>query len=200
MNRENLQEVQIPGGYARAFKVRSGQYLSIIDVGGKQTADFIAFNEKDRNEFLSPHHTRVSLMSLRLRIGDRLRTNLRRPIFEIVEDMVGRHDLLIPACDKQRYLVDYGVKDHRNCVDNFLEALSSYGIAKIPDPVNIFQNTEFFEDGRLVMKNSLSKANDKIVFLSLMDTLCAVSACPMDLNPVGGDRVTDILVRVQDKI
>jgi len=198
MDKKNFQEVRIPGGYARAFRVKAGQYLSIIDVEGKQTADFVAFSDKDRNEYLSPHHTRVSLMTLRPKVGDRLRTNLRMPIFEIVEDTVGRHDLLIPACDKQRYLVDYGVKDHRSCVENFLEAFSSHGITRIPDPVNIFQNTEFREDGTLFMIPGLSKANDRIVLRSLMDTLCAISACPMDLNPVGGDRVTDILIRIQE--
>ncbi|KUK86200.1 MAG: hypothetical protein XE01_0992 [Synergistales bacterium 58_81] len=32
-----------------------------------------------------------------------------------------------------------------------------------------------------------------------MDLVCAVSACPMDLNITGGDRITDILVTIRDQ-
>jgi len=73
-------------------------------------------------------------------------------MFEVVEDTVGTHDILVPACDERRYLVDYGVKDHRSCVANFEEALLPFNIRRnqFSDPVNIFENTPFDKVGKLI--------------------------------------------------
>ena len=117
---------------------------------------------------------------------------------KITVDTVGTHDMLIPACDEQRYIVDYGVKNHRNCVANFEEVLSPWGIGResIPDPLNIFENATIDEEGNLVHLPVVSKAGDHITFRALMNLVCAVSVCPMDLNITGGDRITDILVTI----
>lgn len=195
-----VQEIRIPGAYARAFEVKKGQLLMVMDIEGQQVADFIAFNKDDYAEKTSPAHTRTSLLSLNMKVGDHIRSNFRRPMFEIVEDTVGVHDLLIPACDEQRYLVDYGVKNHRSCVSNWEEVLADRGItrAQLPDPINLFQSTRIEPDGRLVQQRCPSKAGDYVVFRALMDVVGSVSACPMDLNPIGGDRVTDIGVKIFD--
>lgn len=197
---ELISELIVPGGHARAFEVKEGQFVEIIDVKGKQVADFFAFNEHDHHESASPPHTFTALKSLTLRIGDELRSTLRYPMFKIIEDTSPSHDLLIPACDEQRYLVDYGVSDHRSCVANFEEALQPYGIGRdlFPAPFNFFQSTEIKPDGDLVQEPCQTKAGDFIVLQALKDTICAISACPMDLNPIGGTDITDIAVRVYE--
>jgi len=195
-----IQEIRIPGGYARAFECRTGQYLQIIDVEGEQVADFIAFRRGHPEEKLSPSHTRTSLLSLGIRAGDRLRSSLRNPMFEVVEDKGKSVDLLIAACDEQRYRLDYGVENHRSCVANFEEVLRPYGIGRhfFPDPFNLFQRTQIEPDGRLIQQRCPTQAGDYFLFRVLMDVICAVSACPMDLNPIGGSKVTDILVRIYE--
>ncbi len=195
-----ISEVRIPGGHARAFEVKSGELLQIIDVEGQQVADFFAFNTQDHEERLSPPHTRTSLLSLSVKVGDKLRSSLRNPMFEVVEDTAKSIDLLIAACDERRYLVDYGVQNHRSCVANFEEALKPYGITRrmFPEPVNVFQRTKIEPDGKLIQQPCPTKAGDYMLLRALMDTICAVSACPMDLNPIGGAKVTDILVRVYE--
>lgn len=132
-------------------------------------------------------------------MDDALLTNLRRPMTEIVEDTAGTHDMLIPACDEQRYRVDYGMEDHRSCVANFEEVLAPWGLsrARISDPLNIFENAAVGPDGDLVHLPVLSKAGDHITFKALMNLVCAVSACPMDLNTTGGERITDMLVTIE---
>ena len=122
-------------------------------------------------------------------------------MFEIIEDTVGTHDLLIAACDERRYLVDYGVKEHRSCVANFEEALESYGIQRIqfPEPFNIFMRIEFEPDGKLIQKPSPSGPGDYVMLQTKMDVIGAVSACPMDLNPIGGEHITDIMIRIYDE-
>ena len=192
------QEVRVPGGRARAFKVNRGQAVTVIDLEGGQVADFIAFNRADTREKLSPVHTRTSLMSLTLVVGDLLRSSLRNPMFKVKEDSVGQHDFLMAACDERRYLLDYHVADHRSCVANFEEALKPYGISRadLPDPFNFFQHTKIDPGGALTQLPSISVAGDYVVLIAEMDLIVAVSACPMDLNPIGGDRITDLLVKV----
>ncbi len=198
---ENLvKEIRIPGEHAKAFELRQGQFLQIIDLAGGQVTDFIAFNLNNYDEKLSPTHTRTSLLSLKFSAGDELRTIFRNPIFMVVEDTVGAHDFMIAACDERRYLVDYGVENHRSCVANFEEILEPYGISRtqLPDPFNIFQCTAIEIDGNLIQQPSLSKSGDYLLLQTKMDVIGAVSACPMDLNPIGGNKITDIQIRIYE--
>lgn len=193
-----IEEIVVPGGHARAFQVKQGQLLQIIDVEGQQVADFFAFSEHDHTERSSPSHTRISLRSLALRVGDEIRSSLRYPMFKVIEDTSPSHDLLIPACDEQRYLIDYGVSGHRSCVANIEEVLAPFGIGRdlFPDPVNFFQSTHIEPDGTLVQQPCGTKAGDYILLETLKDAIATVSACPMDLNPIGGSEITDIKIRI----
>lgn len=197
-----ISEILVPGGHARAFELEKGQFLEIIDVEGQQVADFIAFSKQDHQERLSPSHTFTALKSLVLQVGDELRTTMRYPMLKVIEDTSPSHDLLIPACDEQRYLVDYGVSDHRSCVANFEEVLRPYGIGRdlFPAPFNFFQATEIKPDGKLVQVPCRTEAGNFIYLEALKDMIGAVSACPMDLNPIGGSRITDIKVRIYQTV
>ena len=195
-----VEEIRVPGGYARAFEVKESQYLTILDVEGGQVGDFLAFRKSDLSEKLSPTHTRTSLLRLQVVPGDSLRSNRRTPMFEIVADTVGCHDMLLAMCDEWRYRVDYGVEDHRSCAANFEEVLAPYGLsrANFADPFNTFQHTRVDPDGTLTQLPGLSRAGDHIVFRALMDVVGAVSACPMDLNPIGSAEITDLIIRISE--
>jgi hypothetical protein len=116
---------------------------------------------------------------------------------EITRDDTGRHDMLIAACDPWRYELDFGVTGHRSCSDNFLEALAPWTRARhqIPHPVNFFQNMSYPE-GRVEFGESLAKPGDVVELRALVDLIAAVSACPMDLNPISGYRVTDLALEL----
>jgi uncharacterized protein YcgI (DUF1989 family) len=194
------EEILVPGGFARALPLRAGQFLEIVNEQGEQVCDFVAFNARDFTEYLSTTHTRSMLGRLTLRVGDLLRTVQRNPIFELVEDTVGVHDLLFAACDPRRYELDYGVTGHRSCRTNFVEVLAPYGVtyARVPDPINWFQSTPVRPDGTLDLEVSPARPGDRVVLRALMDVVAAASACPQDLNPVNGWRVTDIRLVVRD--
>lgn len=196
-----VSEVRVPGGYAKAFEMKKSQFLTIIDVEGQQVGDFVAFSKSDLKEKLSPVHTRTSLLKVKISMGDILRSNYRNPMFKIVADAVGCHDILLAMCDEQRYLVDYGVKDHRSCLANFEEVLRTYGISReqIPDPFNTFQHTKIKADGSLLQLPGLSQPGDCIVLQALMDVIGAVSACPMDLNPIGGNKISDLIIKINER-
>lgn len=193
-------EVIVPGGYGRAFRAARGQFVTIQDVYGKQIGDLVAFNAADPSEWLSPPHTRETLMSMSMKVGDTLVSTRRRPVLEIVEDTAGVHDFSVPACDPSRYEVYFGVPGHRNCLENLHEALAPYGIdiTQIADPFNIFQNSPTTPEGRLLLAEPVTKPGDRIVFRALMDLVGAVSACPQDFIPVNGLKITDLRIVVND--
>ena len=189
--------IHVPAGTARATTLRRGQVLQIANVEGKQVADFVAFNAEDLTESLSTLHTLVSIGKLFPTTGDQLRTNRRRPLAEIVRDDTGRHDMLIAACDPWRYEYDFKVTGHRSCSDNFVEALAPWKIPRhaLPHPVNFFQNMSY-PDGKVVFGESLARPGDVVELRALMDLIVAVSACPMDLNPISGFRIADIALEI----
>lgn len=79
--------------------MQAGQRVTIVQTLGQQVGDLIALNGADLTEFLSPSHTRRCLAAWRIQKGQALFTNRRREIVELVEDTVGIHDILAPACD-----------------------------------------------------------------------------------------------------
>ncbi len=183
-----------------AFPVKEGQLLQITDVQGKQVADMVAFNLHDVREYLSPSHTRAINNSLVLVQGMTLYSNRRNPMLVLVEDTVGRHDLLFPACDRRGYLDDYGLPDHPNCRENFVRVLAEYGIGEddLPDPVHWFMHVGIVAKGHFEIREPLSERNDYVLLRALMDLVVAVSACPQDQNACNAFNPTDILVRVYD--
>lgn len=183
-----------------AFPVKEGQLLQITDVQGKQVADMVAFNRHDIKEFLSPSHTRAINNSLMLIQGMTLYSNRRNPMLVLIEDTVGRHDILFPSCDPRRYLDDYGIEGHPNCRDNFYSVLKEYGVEYdyIPDPVNWFMNVGLKARGEFEIREPLSERNDYVLLKAMMDLIVAVSACPQDQNACNAFNPTDILIRVYD--
>jgi uncharacterized protein YcgI (DUF1989 family) len=196
------REIHIRPASGKAFEAKVGEYITVVDLEGQQIGDFVALNAADHREHLSTCHTRSILRRIYVGNGDRLCTNLRRPILEIVEDDVGCHDILIAACDSMFYELGFGITGHRNCLDNLAAALARHGVKRweIPEPFNIFQNTRVNADGYFVPRTAISKPGDRIVLRVLMNLVGAVSACAHDRAPVNGDRLTPLLLVVgQDR-
>jgi len=196
----SARQLTVPGGFSQSIDVKKGQYVTVRDIKGGQCGDFWAIDANDFDHFLSPPHTWIHLGRIQPRIGDELVTNQRKPIFKIIADDVAWHDMLAPACDRQRYELYYGVKGHRNCHDNFLEVMGKrdWGNRLVPQPFNLFMNTFVESDGTLIIRDPISKSGDKIIMIARMSLIVVVSACPMDLNPVGGQGVTDLEIIVAD--
>ncbi|MBS6436875.1 MULTISPECIES: DUF1989 domain-containing protein [Pantoea] len=191
----------VPAGHGRTFRVRQGQFITVIDSEGQQAADFVAVNADNHDEKLSPVHTRQHLRSLFFKPGDALWSSENRPMLRIVADTIGIHDANVPACDRTRFSVDFGVEGHRNCVDNLLEGMKAHGITyfTLPEPFNLFQNGPVTADGRMEVTDPHSKAGDHIVFEALCDLICAVSSCPQDIIPGNGLQVTPIDIVIHDR-
>jgi uncharacterized protein YcgI (DUF1989 family) len=195
-----LREVTVPGGEGRAIEVNAGEFVSVVDVEGSQVADFVAVQRADVRRYVSPHQTRSSLRRITLQVGDAIVDNHREPVFEIVRDDVGIHDLLICACSPNLYKQRFNLDDHRSCRVNLLGALARYGVEEhwLPDPINLFMDTPPQPDGSFAFRDAPSKPGDRIVLRALTDVVVAVSACPFDLGPLNGGGITPIQLEVTD--
>lgn len=198
MELTNTTLLEVPAGAGRAVRVRRGDRIRVIDIEGGQVGDVFAFSDNDVREHLSAAHTRTSTGRLFPHLGEQLVTNLRRPILTLVADTSpGVHDMLIAACDHERYR-SLGVVDHGSCADNLRMALGDIGIRTdvVPQPVNVFMNIPVSGTGELSWLPAVSRPSDAITFEAAMDTVVVVSACPMDLNSINGERPTPLAIEL----
>jgi uncharacterized protein YcgI (DUF1989 family) len=193
-------DVVVPGGFGGGWQARAGEYVTIVDLEGEQAGDFIAFAADDPDEWLSPVHCREVLRSIFVTAGDRLVSNRRRAVLEIVRDDVGVHDATIPACDPTRYAVEFGVPGHRNCLENMWATVRDRGvpIERMPEPLNLFQNTPVVGDGRIGLTDPLSRPGQRIVLRALVDVFGSLSPCPQDIIPGNGLVPTAMRIVVGD--
>lgn len=180
----------IKGGEGAAFRVKQGERLRVINTHGSQVVDIFAHNAADLSESLSIQHSRNVWYRLQPRQGDQLWTQLRRPILTILEDTSpGVHDTLFPCCDAPRY-VQLGVKGyHRNCADNWREAMGRLGVAapaSVPTALNLFMNVPVAPDASFKILPPVSRPGDSVTFRAEMDCVIALSACPVDMLPLNG--------------
>ena len=122
------QQFTIQGGDSAGIQLEAGESLQIVNIEGSQVVDLWAFVQPDTQEFLSTEHTRSCLQKLIPEVGDNLYSNRRRPILTIVEDTSpGIHDMLLSACDIQRYELLGHVGYHKNCTDNLIDTADKFG-------------------------------------------------------------------------
>ncbi|MGX4645004.1 DUF1989 domain-containing protein [Holzapfeliella sp. JNUCC 80] len=177
----------------QSFKIKTGETLTIIDVEGGQVADFFAEKSSDKNEFLSSAVTIDCNESVKLNVKDTIYSNVYNPMFTILEDEVGEHDLLFPCCRPEMYDFLYENGDnHPNCFDNINHSLREY--RPIINPINIFMNTKIDSNGKITINTPLSKAGSKIVLEAKMDMTVAVASCSVSEADTNGTKNTPIKV------
>lgn len=198
LGRMAIRAQQIRPGEGFGVEVKQGQLIQILTVAGRQVADFVAIAAGDPGERLSTAVTRSKNGSIMLQSGMKIYSNRRNAMFELVEDTVGRHDMLFAACDPKRYQDDFGLEGHANCRDALYNVLGSYGVSydDIPDPINWFMNVSIQQRGELEIREPLAEKNDYVMLRAEMDTVVGVSACPQDQNATNGGSPTDLLIRV----
>ena len=179
-----------------AFVVASGRRFRITDVEGQQVSDVVVFSTDDPTERLSQGNTRKLNNTWLLTTGHRLYSTKCRPLLTIVADTVGRHDLQSSACSPYDYPIRFGVTGHPSCLAILRGVLEPHRVPEhlIPDPFNVFMNTDVAETGRIEVRAPLSKPGDYVEFQADMDCLVAMTVCPQDQNACNGYRITPLEV------
>lgn len=181
-----------------ARTLRRGQTLRITDLEGQQVADVIAFALPDLSDRLWPSTTIRLNGTVYFSTGHTLYSELSRPLLSIVEDTCGRHDMLAGSCNAEIDKIRYGVDEHRGCVENFVEAIAPWGLARtdVPMSFNVFMNCPVEPDGTWAIAEPASRSGDYITFRAEAEILVAISNCPQDLNPCNAGELTPLGIAI----
>jgi uncharacterized protein YcgI (DUF1989 family) len=168
VGRRVVQSKQIHNGSAETFQVQAGQLIQIIDMAGAQVAAMVAWGGEDGTERLSTPVTITANASIVLKKGDKLFGTRKTELMELVEDTVGRHDLLTGTVPTPA-----ATSNVSTAVPSNQEALKS-AAANAPDddvsnPVNFFKHVVIKAKGELEGKESFSERNDTVVLVALTD-------------------------------
>lgn len=188
-----MSEHFIPACSGKRIDVRQGQTVSVIDIEGGQVVDFFAVAAGDRGEFLSTGVTMDCNESLRLRVGDTVYTNLYNPMFAVIADDVGEHDLIHPCCRPEMYDFFYqNGAGHPSCLGNINAALGQRR-AQIT-PINLFMRTSFRADGSFSVEAPASAPGDRVVLRALMDVTLGVAACSVSESRCNSGKCTPVKI------
>ena len=180
-----------------AIPVKKGQRITVIDLEGSQVVDFFAEVLNGPDEFLSTGVTIDCNESLRLRLGDVVYTNLYRPMFKMVADNVGEHDLLHPCCRPEMYDFFYrNGAGHPNCLDNINASLGEH--RPIIHPINLCMYTRINADGSLSVETPPSRPGDHATLEALLDVRLGVAACSVSESKCNGGRCSPIKIIIED--
>jgi aminomethyltransferase len=199
---EPLQDLRIEARSAKAYRVRAGEYIQVIDVSGRQCSDFQAFAARKLDRGLEQALDATVTRSLLGRsypapgLPSKAFDADFEPLVELVQDTVGRHDAFALACSA-RYYDAMGYPGHVNCSDNFNAALAEHGVAPRRgwEALNYFYNTNIDASNQLYLDEPWSRPGDYVLMRALTDLVCVSSACPDDIDPANGWDPTDIHVR-----
>jgi urea carboxylase-associated protein 1 len=190
----------VPARAPWSHVVRRGETLRIVDLGGNQSVDFLAYALEDDAERYSFQDTVAAQENIFLRTGSVLRSNEGRPMMTITGTAVAYHDTIGGACSCESNTLRYGhhTKAQHACVENFLIANSAYGRGKrdmVPN-INWFMNVPVEPDGSLGIVDGISAPGLHVDLRAEMDVVVVVSNCPQINNPCNGFNPTPVLMIV----
>jgi uncharacterized protein YcgI (DUF1989 family) len=182
MARRVVDEFIIPKCTGKAFTVKKGQVLRIIEYEGKQVASIAVFNAHNYKEQLSARHS-VIVEKAKLKRLTHLYSKVpwENVMLTVIDDKVGNH-VAAGYCTRKWYDILLNDPEHRNCGDNFSECLKEYGIS-LEDldsscAYTVFMNEVIDKDGNLRIEPPTAEKGDHIDFLAEMHLLVAISVCP----------------------
>ena len=189
----------VPAGRAGTAHLARGEVLQLVDVEGQQVADLMAWRLAEPDEAFSPAHTVSCLTRLVPREGDLLHSTRRRPLLRLRRDTVGRHDLVVPCCDPERYRLDFGLDDHPSCLASIQAALDVAGedwAARGELAWNVFMHNTITPDGRLVTEEPGHGPGAHLELEALDDLGVVASSCPQDLTACNAWTITPVAIRI----
>ena len=200
-------EWRIDTGTAKAYELKKGQFVQIIDVAGQQCSDFMAMRssalENGLERYIDSTVSRTMARSAYPMPGlhDKFFDQDIVPLLSVRQDTVGRHDTFALACTARGY-EDRGFPGHVNCSDNISAAYDPFGIhpRRAWPAINFFFNSWInWTDHHLGADEAWSRPGDYVVMEALTDVVAVSTACPDDIDPINGWNPTDIHVRIYEE-
>lgn len=167
--------------------VEPGDVLTIVDVGGNQSADCLIFNADDTTERYSVPDTLTWQRNAYVEVGTVLRSNRGRALMSVVGNEVERQDTLGGACSKESNTLRYGhhTMYQHGCRENFLNEARKYGMnaRDLVSNLNWFMNVPVEPDGVLGIVDGVSAPGKRVALRADLRALVLVSNCPQMNNP-----------------
>jgi len=202
-----IDDFVIPKCSGKAFKLRKGQLLRVVEHEGKQVASLMFFNAENYKEqfmaefsgglnFAHPDHLGSHYRVAKLYS----KVPYENVMLSVTDNEIGDH-FLGTHCTRTMMEI-WGVPGHRSCSDNFSDALSEFGLALedvySPSVLNAFANVYLDPqgDGEIRIQPPRSEQGDSIEFLAEMDVLVVVSVCPDDQSPMNDHRCKAIEIQI----
>jgi hypothetical protein len=167
--------------------IRQGDILTIVDVGGNQSADCLLYNARDTDERYSVPDTIAWSGTIYVQTGTVLRSGEGNALATVVANEIDRQDTIGGACGKESNTLRYGhhTAAEHGCRENFLAEAAKYGMGArdIVSNLNWFMNVPVEADGTLGIVDGISGPGKRVALRAEMDTLVLVSNCPQMNNP-----------------
>lgn len=167
--------------------VAAGDVLTIVDVGGNQSADCLLFNAHDTDERYSVPDTLAWQGNAYVREGTVLRSQYGTPLMTVVGNEVARQDTIGGACGKESNTLRYGhhTAYQHGCRENFLAEATrrGLGVRDLVSNLNWFMNVPVEADGSLGIVDGISAPGKRVAVRADLDVLVIVSNCPQMNNP-----------------
>lgn len=182
--------------------VPAGQVLTIVDVGGNQSADCLIYRADDTDERYSVPDTLAAQANAYVDTGTVLRSNEGRPLMTVVGNEVPRQDTIGGACSKESNTLRYGhhVAYQHGCRENFLSEAARHGLGArdLVSNLNWFMNVPVEADGALGIVDGRSAPGRRVALRAEVDVLVIVSNCPQMNNPCNDFNPTPLRMIVVD--
>jgi len=178
--------------------VAAGNVLTIVDVGGNQSADFLVYDAHDTAHRYSAPDTLVAQGNAYLREGSVLLSNESLPLMAVVVNEIDRQDTIGGACSKESNTLRYGhhVAFQHACRENFLTEAAVHGLGArdLVSNINWFMNVPIEADGSLGIVDGMSAPGKRVALRAERDVLVIVSNCPQMNNPCNDFNPTPLRV------
>lgn len=202
-----IEEFRVDRATARAYQLKKGQFVQIVDVEGQQCSDFMAMRWDTLDAGTEKHiDSTVSRTMARSAyplpgLADKFFDQDIKPLLQVRQDTVGRHDTFALACTARGY-EERGFPGHINCSDNISDVFEPYGIKRrcAWPAINFFFNSWIDWRSHVIASDEAwSRAGDYVCLQALTDLVCVSTACPDDVDPINGWNPTDIHVRIYEE-
>ncbi len=179
------EDTIVPACAPWSARVQKGDRLRLIDLEGRQAADFLCYNAANT---IKLNH------NIYLGAGCVLWSLRARKMMTIVEDTCGSHDTLYGCCSIEIDEVRFGKTKTRGCQSNFEAELAKHGLGAkdMAANVNFFMYVPVAADGAVAIAEGLSKAGDYVDLRAEMDLLVVISNRPERDNPAAGGEPTPV--------
>jgi urea carboxylase-associated protein 1 len=167
--------------------VAAGDVLTIVDVGGNQSADCLLYVAGDVDERYSAADTIAWQGNAYVRVDTVLRSNRGAPLMTVVGNEVDRHDTIGGACGRESNALRYGshTSYQHGCRENFLAEGARHGLGPrdLVSNLNWFMNVPVEVDGSLGIVDGMSGPGRRVAVRAERDVLVVISNCPQMNNP-----------------